>query len=85
MSDEQMREDFQMAIALDKAEREAQLHVTIAQLNGMVWWLATELATDDVGRGGEVETWLELAEKHWPQGLRSQTRFLSPKTGDEDE
>lgn len=52
----------------------------IAKLNGMIWWLATELATDDVGKGGEPETWIELAEKHWPLGIRAQTRFLEPAT-----
>lgn len=57
---------------------DAETMVEISKLNGMIWWLATELATDDVGKGGEAETWVGLAEKHWDLGLRSQTRFLNP-------
>lgn len=47
-------------------------------MRGMIWWLATELSTDDVGKGGETETWIELAEKHWALGLRFQTRPIAP-------
>ncbi|QRY51778.1 hypothetical protein [Mycolicibacterium septicum] len=47
-----------------------------AKLRGMIWWLASELATDDVGKGGEAGTWVDLAEKYWRQGLRSETRFI---------
>ena len=47
-----------------------------AVMRGMIWWLATELATDDIGKGGEAETWVALAEKHWELGPRSETRFL---------
>lgn len=52
--------------------------IEMARLRGMIWWLATELATDDVGKGGEAETWVGLAEKFWRQGLMSETRFLNP-------
>lgn len=53
--------------------------VEMTQLRGMIWWLASELATDDVGQGGDPEMWVALAEKHWRLGLRSETRFIEVK------
>lgn len=52
--------------------------IEASQLRGMIWWLATELATDDVGKGGEPDTWVALAEKHWRLGIRSETRLINP-------
>lgn len=53
---------------------------TTDQLRGMIWWLASELATPDVGQGGQTESWIELAEKYWRLGLRFESRPLTPKT-----
>jgi hypothetical protein len=46
----------------------AQAAIDAAEVNklcGMIGWLASELATDDVGKGGDPQTWVELAERHW--------------------
>lgn len=56
----------------------AETLLEIAQLNGMIWWLASDLAAEDGFGDGTAETWVALAEKHWRSGIRYQTRFISP-------
>lgn len=52
--------------------------MTEEQLRGMVWWLASEIAAEDVDEVGDhkssAEDWVELAERHWRLGLRGETR-----------
>lgn len=55
---------------------DAEQVVYIAKLRGMIWWLASDLAADDGDDNSTSDTWVTLAEKHWQQGLRYETRFI---------
>jgi hypothetical protein len=57
---------------------DAETLVEMAQMRGMIWWLASDLAADDGDPNSTTETWVALAEKHWRSGLRYETRFLKP-------
>jgi hypothetical protein len=75
-------EEEQTARALEIARSGDPTPITVEQLRGMIWWLATELSTDDVGKGGEAQTYVELAEKFWKLGLQYEERPLRASRGD---